>query len=194
MRLFSITVARPREAQPRIALTRPCDRIQIAHTALRMLADRGLPGKHHCIDFLVHGIRDVSRLGTRRNRILDHRFEQVRRDDRALSMLLAQSNDATLYIRQLGNIDLYAEVAARHHDAVGYPDDVLYVVDAFRVLDLGDDLDLSRLSAEMLAQHFDIFRAAHERERDEIDLVLHAEIDIGSILLGNRREVHANSG
>ena len=72
--------------------------------------------------------------------------------------------------------DLHAEVTARDHDAVGGGEDLIELVEALLVLDLGDDLDVLALGAEGLPDEGDVGGALHERGGHEVDAALDAEV------------------
>ena len=84
---------------------------------------------------------------------------------------------------------LDAEVAARDHDAVGGADDLLHAVDGLRLLDLRDERQ-----ARVLAHELDVLRAAHERQRDEVDADLLAGREVREVLLGDRRDLLERAG
>ena len=57
--------------------------------------------------------------------------------------------------------------------------DLVEVVDAFLVLDLGDDARVVPPASSMIcARLVHVLGVAHERERDEVDVVLDAEQDV----------------
>ena len=69
--------------------------------------------------------------------------------------------------------DSHAHVAAGHHDAVGHREDLIDVLHALGVLDLGDDLDEIALAAvQQAADLQDIGGAAHKGGGDEIKALL----------------------
>ena len=87
-------------------------------------------------------------------------------------------------IRHLLERQLDAEVAARDHHAVGRADDALDVLERRVLLDLGDDEHLLR---DQRAQLGDVLGAAHEAEREVVELLLDGERDVLAVLLGDRR-------
>ena len=75
--------------------------------------------------------------------------------------------------------NLYAEVATGYHQAVGYFEDFIQVVNALLVLDFGDDLDVLAI---MLLQQFANFKHVtcftNEGSGNKIDALFDPENDI----------------
>ncbi len=131
----------PFETESRQPFAGARDLVELRYTSHRIAADARFARQHHGVDAFVDRVRDVGDLRARRDRVFDHRFEQVRRDDAAASEYRAPADDRALQIRQFRDVRFDAEVAARHHDAVSGARDLVDVGDAFLVLDLRDDLD-----------------------------------------------------
>src|SRR5581483_10615958 len=91
-------------------------------------------------------------------------------------------HDPALDDRQFFVRDLDAEIAARHHDAVGLLDDGIEVFDGFLVFDLRDDQRTTRRFPDERLELPNVPRGAHERKRNEIDADFQAEFHIGFIL------------
>ena len=95
--------------------------------------------------------------------------------------------------------DLDAHVAAADHDALAFPADVLDVVDAGLVLDLGDQADAAApIGLEELVHVDEILPDGDERAGDVVDVVLDAKEHILLVLLAQVdllehlvREAHA---
>jgi hypothetical protein len=81
-----------------------------------------------------------------------------------------------------GQLD--AQVAAGDHHAVRHAEDLLGVVDALRLLDLGDER-----RARVLADEQDVLRGADEAQRDHVDADLDAGLEVLDVLLGHGRQL-----
>ena len=82
-----------------------------------------------------------------------------------------------------------------NHDAVRGGQDAVVVLQALLVLDLGHDLDRAPARAQHVADVLDVAGLAHERRRDEVDLVREAEVDqVVAVLLGDGRQVDHHAG
>ena len=79
------------------------------------------------------------------------------------------------------------QVAARHHDAVGRLEDLLEILDRLPPLDLRDDDRRTLRSAKEPSQADQIVGAPHEREGDEVHPLLDPELEVATILGGQRR-------
>src|SRR4029079_16848176 len=104
-------------------------------------------------------------------------------------------DDALLDRRHALDVHLHAEIAARHHHRVGRGDDRVEMLYRLRRLDLDDDVGRAVPRLELAPQPGDVFRAAHERQRHEIDVagVVRGPVEIVQILVGQRadREIAA---
>jgi hypothetical protein len=109
-------------------------------------------------------VGDVGHLGARRARRADHRVEHLRRGDRGAGERAGERDHLLLHDRDLPDLHLDPEVAARDHHAVGGAHDLLGPLHRLRLLDLGD-----QRQPRVLAQERDVLGAAHERQRDEVD-------------------------
>lgn len=81
-----------------------------------------------------------------------------------------------------------------HHDAVGCLQDLVNIVHALLILDLGDDADLLAAKAvQHLPHRLDVGGPADKGGGDEIEVVLHAKPDVAHILLrqGGQMDMYA---
>ena len=88
-----------------------------------------------------------------------------------------------LHDRHPRDRQLDPEVAARHHHAVGRPDDLLGALHRLGLLHLGD-----QRQAGVLADIFDVLGGLHERQRDHVDADRLAVAQQVQVLLGHRRQ------
>ena len=153
------------------------------------IAHGGLVAQHHGVHTLVNGAGHVAHLGARRTRGLDHRIEHLRGDDHGTLGADTLLDDTPLRVGNHLGGKLHAQVAAGDHDAVGSLDDLVDVVQSLLVLDFRDDLDVAAVGVENILHGPDVARRAHERMRDEIDVVLHGPFDEAAVLFGHRRQV-----
>ncbi len=117
--------------------------------------------------------------------LLHHRLEHLRGRDHGLAGLAAEPDDPLLQERHVGGPDLDAQIAARHHQAVGHGHDRVELLDRLGLLDLGDHaLAAAEPRVIMLAQILDVLGPPHERERDVVDVLLDGE---GEVARGRRR-------
>ena len=126
---------------------------------------------------------------------MDHGFEHLRCGDDHLTRAVAGADKALLEPGEALKLDLYAHVAARHHDAVRVREDLLEVIDPLVVFDLGDDADvMPAVVVEEAAHGDDILLAPHEGRRHEIDVVLDAEAQIRLVTRAHEGHIQVDIG
>ena len=130
--------------------------------ALGKRAVRRLARKHHAVCAVEDRVGHVRALGARGARVLDHRLEHLGRDDDGFASLAALGDHDLLLAEHLLGRDLHTQVASRHHDPVRGLEDLVKVVKALLVLDLGDDLDARAIRAQHLADEMHVLRRLHE--------------------------------
>ena len=136
-----------------------------AHHVSGVPTDRRLPGEHHRIGAVEHGIRHIGDLGPGRLGGRDHRFEHLRSGDDRNSSGNAQPDDAVLHVGHVLERALESEIAARHHQRVGGLDDGVEIVEGCGCLDLGNE---HRPRPEGRAGAIEIGCRPDERQRHEI--------------------------
>ena len=151
----------------------------------------GLAAEHNGVGAVVDGVCDIGDLGAGRARVLDHRVEHLRGHDDGLLRLDALADEHALDERDALNGHLDAEVSTSHHDAIYAVKNLVYVVDALLVLNLGNDLDRAVVSVEDVLNLLDVFCAAHEGVGNEVELVLNGPKDETLVLLGKRWQLDA---
>eukprot|EP00760_Papus_ankaliazontas_P027746 PhM_4_TR3431/c0_g1_i2/m.50105 len=159
---------------------------------LRVRAFRRLTRKHHTVGAVEDSVGDVGDLSARRAGVLRHRLQHLCGADDGLAGDVALADDVLLCNEDLLRGDLDPKVAARHHDAVGFLQNLVEVVHALVVLDLRDDVDVG--GAERGAHLADLLRGADERGEDKVDLLLGGELQVLFILLGHGGEIDLLAG
>ena len=156
----------------------------------RILSVGRLAGEHDGAGSLVNGVRHVGSLRAGRARVLDHGIQHLGRRDHRLSGLEDLADQHLLDHRHVLQRDLYAHVAAGDHDAVGHPQDLVDVLHALQVLNLGNNLDaLAALFLQNLADLQNVVRRPGKGSGDIIEAFLHGKHNIVIILLAD--EGHA---
>ena len=95
--------------------------------------------------------------------------------------------------RYLLRRNFHAQIAARHHDAVGHLKNVLQMLDGLRLLQLGDNPRLAAQRRNPIAYQANILSRAHKRNRDRIHAVGQRELQILGVLFGQRRNTYRNA-
>ena len=160
-----------------------------------ILAGGGLAREHDGVGAVVDRVGDVGGLGAGGPRILDHRFQHLRRGDDRLAILRGAADDVLLDRGHLLRRDFDAEIAARDHDAVGDFEDGVEVFDRLRLLQLGDDpgVGLQRVQAAPDVAH--VVGGTHEGDGDGVDALRRsAKIEVFFVLLRQRRNLDRDAG
>ena len=97
----------------------------------------------------------------------------------------------------MGNLfsrNLHAHVAAGNHDAVRLLNDGVQVLNAFRILNLGNHLHAGTLLIQHCLDFPDTIRGTHKGCRDKIKSLLDAKTDVFFILVGQGRKLNLHIG
>ena len=151
-------------------------------------------GQHDRVRAFVNRVRHIGHLGPGRDGVLNHGFQKVRGHDAAPPPLGAGVGDAALHIGQIGHVGFDAQIAARHHQAIGGLRNLLQIGNPLLILDLGQDAGPVGLLPKQGAQFLHIARLPHEGQGDEIHLLGQPERQIDAIFGGDGRQVDAGAG
>ena len=166
-----------------------------AHGVHRVPARGGLAREHDGAGPVVDGVGHVADLGAGGAGVGDHALEHLGCGDDALAAHAADGDQMLLDGGQLGKRHLHAEVAAGHHDALAGGADLVDVVHAGLVLDLGDDVDVP--AAVVLQEGLEVDQvllAGDEGGGHEVHAVADAEEQVGPVLLGHVGLTHDLAG
>lgn len=86
-----------------------------------------------------------------------------------------------------------AEVTAGNHDTVAHLDDVVDVVDSCLTFDFRDNLHMTAVFLQNLANRQDIFAALDEGSCDPVHVHTAAEFYIVGIAFGNSWQINSNA-
>ena len=137
----------------------------------------------------------TSPTSARRTRVAYHRVQHLGCRDHRLRRAVRRADDLLLDVRHLVSRHLHAQVATRHHHAVGRFDDVLEVLHRLGAFDLRDQAHaLAAVLVEETPQLAHALGVAHERGRYEVDILIDAEDEVGPILVGHHGQRHAGAG
>ena len=155
----------------------------------RIFARSRFRTEHHAVRTIQNSVAHIRSLCTRAARIVRHRIQHMRCRHNRLTHAVGNRNDVLLIHRnQLGR-NLNAEITARNHHTIRSLQNRLHIVIAFLVLNLRDDVDLRFAFLDQnLADRIDIRRPAHERSRNEVNIVAAPKAQIRNILF--RKERH----
>jgi hypothetical protein len=143
-----------------------------------ILADGRLAGEHDGVSAVVDGVGHVGDLGARGPRILDHRFQHLRGRDHGLGVLGGAADDVLLNGGNLLRRHFHAQIAARHHDAVGHLQNGVEMLDGLRLFQLGDDPGVAAEGGHAIAHQAHVFGGAHKGDGDGVDAVLERELQV----------------
>ena len=147
---------------------------------------RGTLGRQHDgVGPLVDGGGHVGDLGPRRHRLGHHRFEHLGRHDDGLSGLAGGARNPLLAAGHGFQGQLDTQIATRHHDAVGEFENAIEAHQCRGLLDLGHD---AGPAADQLAGLGHVLGALHEGECYPVDADACRRLEIGAVLVGQRRD------
>ena len=159
-----------------------------------VVTSSGLTGEHDAISSIEHGVGDIGCLSTSGARSLAHGFEHLRSSDDWLGCDVSLLDHPLLGDEDLLRRDLHAEIATGDHDTVGGGEDLVVVVEALLVLDLGNDLDVGAAWSKQVTDVLNIVLLAHKRSGNHINALLEAEIgEVRLVLFGEGGKVNDRS-
>ncbi len=118
----------------------------------------------------------------------------MRGDDDGPADAQACLDDAALHDGQFFVRNFDAQIAARHHDGVGFVDDGLQIGDGLLVFNLGDDERMRFAFCKHFPELEQVAGFAHEGQRDEIHSEFEAKLDVLDVLGGERRQADFDAG
>ena len=159
----------------------------------RVFAGGRLARKHDRAGAVVDGVGHVGDLGTGGAGVVHHGIQHLRGGDADLARAHRAVDQMLLDGGDLGVVDLDAHIAAGDHDAVGHGQDLVDVVDALTVLDLGDDAHRAVVFVQQVADLHDVLRVARKAGRDQVKALLDAKQDVVAVALAHvrHRKMHA---
>ena len=161
----------------------------------RILTLSRLTRKHYGIRPVIDRIRHIRHLGPGRTGIAHHGIQHLGCSDNRLVILITLLDNQLLQIRNLLCRNLHAQISPGNHDSIRTADNLINVLNPFRILNLCDNRDIRRLTFFEESPDFkDALRIAHKRRSDKINLLLRAKTDVLPVLLRNRREPHWDIG
>ena len=121
-----------------------------------MVAPRQMRAHHDTVGAVRNRVTNVADLSPGRAGVLDHGLEHLGSANDGLAGNVAHGDDLLLRSKDLGRGNLDTQVATGNHDTVRLLENLGEVVEALAVLNLGDDLNVSAVLAENLADVLDI--------------------------------------
>jgi len=103
-------------------------------------------------------------------------------------------DDPLLEQRHVRRADLDTQIAAGDHDGIGFREDLVERRDRLGLLDLRDHVRGGATRLDQRAEGANVGCRADERERDEVDLELHRELEIVQVLARDRRDRERYAG
>mmetsp|Transcript_28166 Transcript_28166/g.66914 ORF Transcript_28166/g.66914 Transcript_28166/m.66914 type:complete len:210 (+) Transcript_28166:108-737(+) len=148
---------------------------------------RHLPTQHHHVAAVQHSVRHVTGLCPSGEGLVLHGCQHLGGGHRHLASLLAALDHELLRHPNALDGDLHAQISSGHHDAVRLPQDGIEVPEAFHILDLCDDLGVTRA---VLPAFQNVLCGLHKTEGDIMRAVRHRPIhNIVDLALADHRQV-----
>ncbi len=150
-----------------------------------IVATGGFRRQHHRIGAVIDGGGHVRRLGPGGGGGMDHGIQHLGGHHHGLAGGAAGADDALLQDRHGLGRHFHAQVAARHHDAVGQLDDGVQMFDGAGLFQLGHDHGAAVHQAARLGH---VLGPLHEGQRHPVHTHVQAEGQVGQVLLGQGRD------
>jgi len=155
----------------------------------------GFAGEHDSIGTVKDGVSNVTGLSASRARGRDHRLKHLSGSDDGLAGNVSLLDHPFLGDEDLLRRDLHTEITTSDHDTISGSEDLIIVVEALLVLDLGNDLDVGTARPKEITDVLDVVLLADEGGSDHVDTLLEAELnEISLILLSQSGEVDNGAG
>src|SRR5699024_4535071 len=150
--------------------------------------------KHDGPGTVIDGVGHGGDLGTGGARVDDHGIQHLGGGDADLAGAHGAVDQVLLDRRDLRKVDLDAHIAAGDHDAVGDRQDLVDVVDAFLVFDLGDNAHRAVVLVQQVADLHDVLRIAGEAGGDQVKALFDAEQNVVAVTLAHVGHRQMNAG
>ena len=161
----------------------------------RVLARGGLAGEHDAAGAVVNGVGHVGGLGPGGTGVLHHGVQHLGGGDHLLARQIRLLDQFLLQHGHVLQGDLHAHVAPGHHDAVHHPEDLVDVLHALHVLNLGDDVHgVAVVLFQNVADLQDVLGGAGKGGGDVVEAVFDAEDDVGAVLLADKGHGQLGAG
>ena len=170
-----------------------CDLAHHGHSLNGILTHGSLAGQHNDVGTIIDGVGHVGHLRSGRAGIADHGVQHLCGSDHGLKCIVTLADHGLLDIRQLLRRDLHAHVTTGDHDTVGYANDLVKIVDAFLIFDLGDDLDLGAMLHQDLLDLQNALRRANKGCGNVVKFIFDGKQDVLLVLLSNAGQAHLDT-
>jgi len=151
--------------------------------------------QHDGISAIEDGIGDIRSLSTGGARSLDHGLKHLGGSDNGLGSNVGLLDHPLLSDEDLFGWDLHAQVTTGDHDTVRSSNDLVIVVEALLVLNLGDDLDMGATLSQNFADSLNALGGTDKRGSDHVNATAETELNnVGLILLGESGKINDGTG
>ena len=153
-----------------------------------------LSRQHHTVSTIGNSVSDVTDFGTGWAGVVDHGFEHLGSANDGLACDVAHGYHLFLGSKYLSGRNLNTQITSSNHDTIGFLQNLLEVVDALSVLDLGYDLDVLAVLTKDLTDGLDILSTADEGSKDHVNIILDTKSEIVLIFFGQGGQIDVGVG
>ena len=132
------------------------------HRPDRVTSGRGLRREHHCIGPVEDGIGDIRGLRPSRPRMFHHGFQHLGRDNHGDLVPAGLAENDLLEDRDLLNGHLHRQISPGHHNPRRRLQDIVEVSNGLRLLELGDNRNLSPRGPQKVSDVHEIGCVPHK--------------------------------
>src|SRR5207249_6507180 len=154
----------------------------------------GFGGKHHGVGAVENSVGDVAGLGACGARVFDHGLEHLSSCDDRLSPFRGAANHMFLNYWDSFRRQLYAEVAAGYHHAIGCFENFFELIECLGLFQFGDHGNSTVVSRDDLLGSSDIGGGTHERESYYVDAVFKTKFKVLAVFGSKRRNGKGGAG
>ena len=156
----------------------------------------GFSRQHHCAGAVIYRVGNVRGFGSCRTRVVNHGFQHLGSGDDTLAENTAAGDQIFLDRRQTFKRNFNTHIAAGNHDAVAFFTDLIDIVIAGLILDLGNQFH-GIIFSEGFEQVVDIHKIlfdGNKRAGDKVNVIGNSEGNIRLVLFGQICLLHMLAG
>ena len=164
------------------------------HSLYGILARSRLAGEHDGRGSIINGVGHVGDLRPGGTGIFNHGVQHLGGGNDRLAAGHTFGNHILLQNGDLGEVDFHAQIAAGHHDAVGYRQNLRQIGNTLLILHLGNNPDGGTLPIQQAADFPHIRRRADKAGGNIIKALFDTEENIIPVSLAHIRHVQPHAG
>ena len=160
----------------------------------RILACGSFAGQHNGTGAVINGVGNVGNFCTGGAGVHYHGIQHLGCRDADFAHLHGMVNQVLLDGRDFGIVNFNAHIAAGNHNAIGNAQDLINIINAFLVLNFGNDADIGIMLIQQVADIHNILCAAGKTGGDQVIPLFNTKQDIIAVTLAHIRHGQVHTG